>query len=126
MRTAGNLADDLALGSIEYAVEHLGARLILVLGHARCGAVAAAVESASAPGHVGAIVTDIRPSVDAVRSESGELLVNAIKNNVDRVAKKIEEKSELGDLTSKVRVVEGYYDLDSGKVSWLNKTTENR
>jgi carbonic anhydrase len=120
VRTAGNLADDVALGSIEYAVEHLGARLIVVLGHSRCGAVAAAVESASAPGHVGNIVGEIRPAVETVQNEGGDLLVNAIKSNIDRVAKRISEKAEFGSLGSSVRVVEGYYDLDTGKVSWLD------
>jgi carbonic anhydrase len=123
VRTAGNLADEYGLGSIEYAVEHLGARLIVVLGHARCGAVAAAVENASAPGHVGNIVREIRPAVDSVRSDGGDLLLKAIKSNVDRVAKRIEDQSQLGELASKVRVVEAYYDLDSGRVTWLNNKT---
>jgi carbonic anhydrase len=125
VRTAGNLADDFALGSIEYAVEHLGARLIVVLGHSRCGAVAAAVESDHAPGHIGEIVKDIRPAVEAVRAEGGDVLANAIRNNVDQVAKKINEKAELGSLASSVRVVEAYYDLDTGKVNWLNTNQSN-
>ena len=49
IRTAGNLVDDHALGSIEYAVDHLGTRLIVVLGHARCGAVTAALAGGSLP-----------------------------------------------------------------------------
>jgi carbonic anhydrase len=126
VRTAGNLADDFALGSIEYAVEHLGARLIVVLGHSRCGAVLAAVESASAPGHVGAIVRDIRPSVEAVQAEGGDVLANAIRSNINRVAKRINEKAELGPLASSVRVVEAYYDLDTGKVIWLKEGTTSR
>src|SRR6266516_1683319 len=52
IRTAGNLIDDHALGSIEYAVAHAGARLIVVLGHERCGAVEAALKSDHAPGHI--------------------------------------------------------------------------
>jgi carbonic anhydrase len=123
VRTAGNLADDIALGSIEYAVEHLGARLIVVLGHARCGAVAAAMESASAPGHVGAIVSDIQPAIQAARKEQGDALVNAIRNNIDRVAKKIKDTAELGSLAAKVQVVGAYYDLDTGKVNWLNDSS---
>jgi carbonic anhydrase len=119
VRTAGNLADDFVLGSIEYAVEHLGARLIVILGHSRCGAVMAAMESATAPGHVGNIVSDIRPAVEAARKEGGDDLANAIKSNVDRVAATIKEKAELGSLASSIQVVEAYYDLDTGKVSWL-------
>src|SRR5208282_6085291 len=60
IRTAGNLVDDHGLGSVEYAVDHLGTRLIVVLGHERCGAVKAALASATAPGHVNALVRDIQ------------------------------------------------------------------
>jgi carbonic anhydrase len=126
VRTAGNLADDIALGSIEYAVEHLGARLVVVLGHSRCGAVTAALESANAPGHVGNIVSDIRPAVEAARTETGDLLVNAIRSNVDRVAKRIAEKAELGSLTANVSIMEAYYDLDTGKVTWLKGNQPTR
>ncbi len=119
VRTAGEQVDDYALGSIEYAVEHLGARLIVVMGHARCGAVAAAVASETAPGHVGEIVRSIRPAFEAVRAQGGDVLVNSIKKNVDLVAEKIREKSELGSLKTSTEVVEAYYDLDSGKVEFL-------
>lgn len=97
----------------------LGARLIVVLGHSRCGAVAAAVASDHAPGHVGEIVRSIRPGVEAVRGQEGDLLTNAFKKNVDRVSEKIREKAELGALADSTRVVEAYYDLESGKVQWL-------
>ncbi len=119
IRTAGNLVDDYALGSIEYAVEHLGARLVVVLGHERCGAVKAAVAGGSAPGHVGAIVKDIRPAVTAVNKSPGDVLVNSINENIYRVADKICKKASLGDKASSVRVVRAVYDLDSGKVEWL-------
>jgi len=121
VRSAGEVVDNYGLGSIEYAVEHLGARLIVVLGHERCGAVAAAVASDSAPGHVGNIVRTIRPAVEAVRNQPGDQLTNAIKSNVDRVTDKIRRKAELGSLATSVRVVEAYYDLDTGKVEWLNR-----
>src|SRR5262245_20177847 len=65
VRTAGNLVDDYALGSIEYAVEHLGSRLIVVLGHQRCGAVQAALSGGSAPGHIESLVRAIQPAVEA-------------------------------------------------------------
>jgi carbonic anhydrase len=119
IRTAGNLVDDYALGSIEYAVEHLGARLVVVLGHERCGAVKAAVAGSSAPGHVGSIVKEIRPAVTTVQRYPGDVLVNAINENVYRVADKICRKAALGDKASSVRVVRAVYDLDTGKVEWL-------
>ena len=118
VRTAGNLVDDYALGSIEYAVEHLGARLIVVLGHQRCGAVQAALAGGEAPGHIHALVRAIEPAVEASKGKPGDPLTNAIHENDALVAEKIRQKARLGDLASQVRVVEGYYDLHTGKVEW--------
>ena len=121
VRTAGNLVDDYALGSIEYAVEHLGVRLIVVLGHERCGAVTAALAGGSAPGHINSLVRDIQPAVAASKGKEGDALTNAIHENDAEVAAKIRKQAELGELASQVRIVEGYYDLDTGKVEWTGK-----
>ena len=93
VRTAGNLVDDYGLGSIEYAVDHLGTRLIVVLGHARCGAVKAAMASATAPGHVNSLVRAIQPAVEAAKNEKGDLLANAVKANARLMAEKIRQGS---------------------------------
>ena len=121
IRTAGNLVDDYALGTIEYGVANLGARLIVVLGHQRCGAVKAALGSASAPGHINALVRDIQPAVIATKGKEGDALANAVHENDALVAGKIQKQAQLGDLASQVRIVEGYYDLDTGKVEWMAK-----
>jgi carbonic anhydrase len=121
IRTAGNLVDDYALGSIEYGVEHLGVRLIVVLGHERCGAVTAALTGDSAPGHINSIVRDIKPAVVASNGKEGDPLTNAIHENDAEVASKIRKQAELGELSSQVRIVEGYYNLDTGKVEWAGK-----
>jgi carbonic anhydrase len=121
IRTAGNLVDDYALGSIEYAVEHLGARLVVVLGHERCGAVTAALSGGSAPGHINSLVRDIQPAVAASKGKEGDALTNAIHENDAEVAAKVRKQAELGELASQVRIVEGYYDLDTGKVEWSEK-----
>jgi carbonic anhydrase len=118
IRTAGNLVDNYALGSIEYAVEHLGVRLVVVLGHEKCGAVQAAVDGGKVPGHVRALVSAIEPAVRASKGRPGDPLVNAIHENDAQVAAKIRNKVQLGDLASQVRVVEGYYNLHTGKVEW--------
>jgi len=118
VRTAGNLVDDYALGTIEYGVEHLGARLVVVLGHQRCGAVKAALESESAPGHINALVRDIQPAVKAVKNKQGDPLANAAHENALEVAEKIRKNVEVGELSSQIRVVSGYYNLDTGKVEW--------
>jgi carbonic anhydrase len=118
VRTAGNLVDDYALGSIEYGVEHLGVSLIVVLGHERCGAVTAALASDSAPGHINALVRDIQPAVAATKGKEGDPLANAIHENDAEVAAKIRKEAQLGEHAPQVKVVEGYYDLDTGKVEW--------
>jgi carbonic anhydrase len=118
VRTAGNLIDDHALGSIEYAVAHLGARLIVVLGHTGCGAVKAALESDHASGHVESLVRDIQPAVKAAKGTSGDVLSAAITENARQVAAQIKAKAALGDLAKEVRTVFAVYDLDTGKIEW--------
>lgn len=120
IRTAGNLVDDHALGSIEYAVAHLGARLIVVLGHERCGAVTAAMESDRAPGHIQSLVRDIQPAVKAAKGKAGDPLATAIAENASQVAAQIKAKAELGDLARDVRIVSAVYDLDTGKIEWAS------
>jgi carbonic anhydrase len=119
IRVAGNIVDDHALGSIEYAAEHLGVKLVIVLGHERCGAVDATVKGGTAPGHISSLVKDIKPSVEKARKEKGDLLENSIKNNTLAVTKKIESsKPILEELVKKghIKVVSARYDLDDGKV----------
>jgi carbonic anhydrase len=120
IRTAGNLVDDHALGSIEYAVAHAGARLIVVLGHGRCGAVTAALESDHAPGHIQSLVRDIQPAVKAVKGKPGDALAAAITENARQVGAQIKAKAALGDLAKEVRIVSAIYDLDTGKIEWAN------
>src|SRR5205823_5832954 len=118
VRTAGNLVDDHALGSIEYAVEHLGARLIVVLGHERCGAVAAALASETAPGHVQSLVRDIQPAVKAMKGKEGDVTDLTIAENARMMAAKIRSEATLGELAKEVRVISAVYDLDTGKIEW--------
>jgi carbonic anhydrase len=126
LRTAGNLVDDFSLGSLEYAVEHLGARLVVVLGHERCGAVAAGLAGGEAPGHIAALVHDIAPAIatfrrpaEATEAERASALEAAVKVNVARVAERIRAQAQLGDKTAEVLVVRAYYDLDTGVVEFV-------
>jgi carbonic anhydrase len=121
VRTAGNLVDDHALGSIEYAVEHLGARLIVVLGHERCGAVAAALASNTAPGHVQSLVRDIQPAIQAIKGKEGDANDLAIAENARLMAEKIRSEAALGDLAKAVRIIPAVYNLDTGKVEWTKE-----
>ena len=117
-RNAGNLVDDHTLGTIEYGVEHLGVRLIVVLGHERCGAVQAAVASDTAPGHVQSLVRDIQPAVQAVKGKPGDQVHLAVVENARLMAEEIRSKASLGDLAKDVKIISAVYDLDSGKVDF--------
>jgi carbonic anhydrase len=121
VRTAGNLVDEHALGSIEYAVGHLGARLIVVLGHQRCGAVIAALASDTAPGHVQSLVRDLQPAVQAAKGKPGDALDNTIAENARLVAAKIRKEAELGELGKEVQIVSAVYDLDTGRIEWAKE-----
>lgn len=119
VRVAGNIATDEALGSIEYAVEHLGARLIVVLGHERCGAVDAAVKGGAAEGHVGKLIEAIVPAVKQTKGQPGDAVENAMRANVLRMAGLVQKDEPLAKPTSKVKVVGARYDLDTGAVELL-------
>ena len=122
VRTAGEVVDDQALGSIEYAVEHLHVHLIVVLGHEKCGAVQAAVAGGEAPGHIGSVVQAIEPAVQKARGEPGDLLENAIDENVRLVVRKIENSGPILShevATGRLKVVGARYDLSPGTVDWL-------
>jgi carbonic anhydrase len=118
VRVAGNVADSDALASIEYAVAHLGSRLIVVLGHEHCGAVKAALSGEGAPGHIGKLLESIRPAVEATQTMPGDRLTNAIRKNAGLVAQGIRREAELGELGKQVEIVSAFYDFDTGKVEF--------
>jgi carbonic anhydrase len=125
VRTAGNSADPLGIGSLEYAVEHLGSVVIVVLGHQSCGAVTAACSGDKMPtSNLEAVVEPIAGSCRAgkERHASEGLVEFAIKDHVHETATALLSHSEVlkhahdeGTLT----IVEAYYSLDSGTVTRL-------
>ena len=121
IRTAGNIVDDIAIGSVEYAVKHLGVRLVLVLGHDDCGAVKATVAGGKAEGHIDAILQAIRPAVAVAMQKPGNLLDNAIAQNVDMVINRLQSAQPIlaqALQTVDVRIVGGVYHLKDGSVDW--------
>jgi carbonic anhydrase len=122
IRDAGNVVDDEVLGSIEYAVEHLGARLVVVLGHEKCGAVSAAVAGGEAPGHIKTVVESIRPAAQESAGQPGDKVHNCVVANARRMAAAIRTSEPiLKEMEShgKIAVVAADYDLYSGKVTLL-------
>jgi len=126
VRTAGNVADSVALGSIEYALDHLHSPLLVVLGHQACGAVTAACSGEKMPSsNLQAIVERINPAVAQAKTyaKGNDLIESAIKENVHQSAKDVLANSEIirdAVKSGKLSVVEAEYELDSGKVVRLN------
>ncbi|QLG92630.1 carbonic anhydrase [Pseudomonas yamanorum] len=123
VRVAGNFVTTDGLASLEYAVAVLGTPLILVLGHDSCGAVSAGVKAlkddARFPGQIQSLADAIKPSVAKVLKQPGELLDNAIVQNVkDTVARLQNESSLLSSAMAKgtLNIVGGVYKLHTGKV----------
>ena len=127
VRLAGNIVDDDAYASLEYAVKFLGVPLILVLGHSNCGAVAAAIkvvmERAELPGHLPDLIKAIEPAVIAAHGRHpGDLLAAAIEENVRHSLKQlIEDVPIVSDaLAAKtVALSGGVYDIATGKVTLI-------
>jgi carbonic anhydrase len=130
IRDAGNTVDTVGLGSIQYAVEHLGVPLVVVLGHRRCGAVQAAMavvnDNATFPGSIGQMVEPIVPAVLKAKGEAGELQENAIRENVRRTVSRLRGSTEqiLREPlhNGHLKIVGAVYDLDDGRVDWFMET----
>ena len=121
IRTAGEVVDSLEIGSIEYAVEHLGAKLVVVLGHESCGAVSAAVNGGEMPKNIASIIEEIKPAVEKAKNQKGNLVDNAIINNVNLIVNKIGSKSDVLKEMKDVKVVGAVYSLTNSKVEFLKK-----
>lgn len=126
IRTAGNIADKIALGSIEYAVEHLHSTVIVVLGHEKCGAVAATAEGGKLPSdNLKAIVKQIDPALKAHRKaglEGALLAEKGVASNVELSAANLLKNSEILEKevqAGKVKIVKAVYSLASGEVRKL-------
>lgn len=125
-RNAGNMADTATLGTIEYGAEHLGSPLIVVLGHERCGAVAAACEVAEKgtelPGFIGPMIDAILPAAIAMRGKEGDFVHNVVKESARRTARRIGQESAIVNhlvQEGRVKIVYAIYDLDTGVVEFV-------
>jgi carbonic anhydrase len=123
VRSAGEDADPLAIGSLEYAVEHLGSSVIVVMGHQSCGAVTAACSGAKPESvNLDAVESPIASSCAKIDRKRPETLDLAVRDHVHRVAQEVLAKSEIlkkafdeGMLT----IIEAYYSLDTGEATKL-------
>lgn len=119
VRVAGNVANKSSLASIEYAVAHLGTSLIVVMGHQSCGAVTAALAGGDNGENLNHLISHILQAVDV--SDSSDVN-EVVKTNAKINAELIFKNSQIIPDVAKERdlkVVPAYYNLDSGKVDFL-------
>ena len=114
IRVAGNVIDDHQLGSIEYAAEHLGSRLILVMGHNHCGAVDAAINH-DPEGYVKYITDEIRIAIGDETDDYRACCLN-VKHSIKMIEESLEirQEEEHG-----LQVIGALYHLNTGEVEFL-------
>jgi carbonic anhydrase len=115
IRVAGNVLDNHQLGSIEYAASHLDANVIVVLGHTRCGAVAAAIKG-STEKYIRYITEDIREAIGTETDDYKATVLN-VKHGVQVIRQAFREHPEIQ--SDELDVFGAVYNVDSGKVDWL-------
>jgi carbonic anhydrase len=121
VRVGGNVVDAAVLGSIELAVQKFDIRLIVVMGHGHCSAVETAIQG-QANGHLIGLMNALRPAIEKVKDEPGDLLDNAIRANARLMAEQLRrddpmmaDRFEAGQL----KIVAAYYDGVTGEVEIL-------
>ncbi|WP_346354024.1 carbonic anhydrase [Azotosporobacter soli] len=119
VRVAGNVLDAIELGSVEYAVEHLGAKLVVVLGHEKCGAVKAALDGGDLPPNIKAIADKIQPAVAVAKEQKAANLYEAAADaNVINMIASLRSDPVIAHLEG-VQLVGAKYHLESGQVTFF-------
>ena len=126
VRVAGNVAATDEIGSIEYAVEHLGSPLVVVLGHTSCGAIKGACDDVKM-GNLTTLLEKFKPAVAAAstpgehNSHNHAFVDDVTELNVKQVVQKIRDQSPIlkaMEDEGKIRIVGALYNTSNGKVSW--------
>lgn len=121
-RVAGNIEDDNILGSLEFATKIKGSKLIVVMGHSKCGAIEGAVDDAKL-GNLTQLVDQIKPSITGDKSNRDKMVDESSRKNVKLTIESILKNSGvIAALVKegKVKIVGAYYDVSNGKVEFLN------
>ena len=123
---AQTLDQQVVLGSVEFGpVNYPSARLLLVLGHQRCGAVQAAINviehHVPPPGHIKAVVNALRPAYEVAVRQRGDMVDNMVRAQTRLTVRRLRRDPTLRKLTKSegLVIVGGYYRLDSGAVELL-------
>ena len=116
-RVAGNIANTCSIASIEYAVAHLGTKLIVVLGHESCGAVGAALQNADCGHNLNALLAHLKPAVDATPGRN--TVDKVVKQNAKMQAVELKSRSAIIGKAKGIKIVPAFYNLNNGKVDFL-------
>lgn len=121
-RVAGNIATPEEIGSLEFGTAVLNSKVIMVMGHERCGAVVATIKGAQVPGQIGSLIEAIKPAVERSKGQPGDQVENACKANVLYQVEKLKSSPVISGLIKegKLKIAGGYYDLDTGKVTMVS------
>lgn len=120
VRVAGNVANTSSIGSIEYAVAHLGSNVIVVLGHESCGAVTAAAAGGDNGYNLNHLLSHVTPAVSVCGSETD--INTIVRKNAELNAVELMSRSKIIRTAveeGKLKIVPAFYNLDSGKVDFL-------
>ncbi|MBW4489445.1 MAG: carbonic anhydrase [Trichocoleus desertorum ATA4-8-CV12] len=118
-RVAGNVATPEEVGSLEFGAAVLGTKVIMVVGHERCGAVEATIKGAQVPGQIGKLIDAIKPALSRTKKFTGDPLAKAVKANVLLQVDNLKASPVLADLiaSGQLKIVGAYYDLDAGTIT---------
>jgi len=122
IRNAGNVIDQDVIGSIEYAVHHLGVNLVVILGHESCGAVGAAMKEEKDSPAIEGIKEAIRPACTECLKENKYTYTEVVKTHAKQDVKSILEDKDLYEYAQKnnVKIIPAYYNLRTGVVEFLD------
>lgn len=127
IRIAGNILNDDILGSMEFACKIAGSKLIVVLGHTKCGAIEGACDNIQL-GHITTLLNKVKPAIEIEKETKSErnsrnkkFVENVTVNNVNVTVQKVKEQSPLlneMEQSGKIKIIGGLYDLDTGRVTF--------
>lgn len=122
VRVAGTTVGNVCTGSLEFALEHLNVKLVIVLGHENCGLITKAAEGEDFHHHLGSLVQTAKLAVSNTKDKPGDPVENATKENVRLLIDRLDDMSPVIDehyKSGKVKMIAAYYNLKSGKVDFM-------
>lgn len=121
IRNAGNDLDEHVLGSIDYAITHLGVNLVVVLGHESCGAVGEAMKGPTGNPEIDSLIESIKPAIESCQKNNRYTLENVVKAHAIQDAQEILADKNLEQYMKKhdVKIVPAYYSIQTGQVDFL-------